>query len=359
MPIFMDRHDLPDVVTAEHVAGIHQADLEIEHEFGCKGLTYWFDDNRNAGFCLIEAPNKEALVDMHNKAHGGIPTKIIEVDDRLVDSFLGRLKDPQVTEDSDFKFVDSAFRTLMVINSIDKNEESYQSIDADLSDSIKNIKKIIQSFDGNIVKMNNQSLLVSFSSVVKAVHCAIKLSIKKSSSSNKIKIGLNAGQPVDKGEKLFEETILLAKRLCKVVKGDVIVSSKVMQLYIDSSVKDSSKLKILASLNPEEEIFLSQFIDYIEKNYTNPLLKVEDLNKALGKSNSQLYRKLIDLTGKSPSNFLKELRLFKALDLIKNQKGNISQIAFETGFNSLSYFSKCFQKLYGILPSEYQKSVLD
>jgi len=255
MPIFMDRHDLPDVVTAEHVAGIHQADLEIEHEFGCKGLTYWFDDNRNAGFCLIEAPNKEALVDMHNKAHGGIPTKIIEVDDRLVDSFLGRLKDPQVTEDSDFKFVDSAFRTLMVINSIDKNQESYQSIDADLSDSIKKIKKIIQSFDGNIVKMNNQSLLVSFSSVVKAVHCAIKLSNKNSSSSNKIKIGLNAGQPVDKSEKLFEETILLAKRLCKVVKGDVIVSSKVMQLYMDSSVKDSSKLKILASLNPKRKFF--------------------------------------------------------------------------------------------------------
>ena len=59
MPIYMDRHDLNDAITAEHVANIHQEDLKIEHEFGCKGLTYWFDDHRKTAFCLIKAPNKE------------------------------------------------------------------------------------------------------------------------------------------------------------------------------------------------------------------------------------------------------------------------------------------------------------
>ena len=53
----MDRHDLPESVNAEHVAHIHQEDLKIEHEFGCKGLTYWFDDKRKTAFCLINAPN--------------------------------------------------------------------------------------------------------------------------------------------------------------------------------------------------------------------------------------------------------------------------------------------------------------
>ena len=43
MPIFMDRHNVSDEVTAEHVAQLHQADLKIQHQFNCKGLTYWFD----------------------------------------------------------------------------------------------------------------------------------------------------------------------------------------------------------------------------------------------------------------------------------------------------------------------------
>ena len=59
MPLYMDRHDLDDTVNAEHVAQIHQEDLKIEHEFGCKGLTYWFDQDRRTAFCLIKAPSKK------------------------------------------------------------------------------------------------------------------------------------------------------------------------------------------------------------------------------------------------------------------------------------------------------------
>jgi hypothetical protein len=46
MPIFMDRHDVSEEVTAVHVAKLHQEDLKIEHKFNCKGLTYWFDEKR-------------------------------------------------------------------------------------------------------------------------------------------------------------------------------------------------------------------------------------------------------------------------------------------------------------------------
>ena len=61
MPIFMDRHDLSETVTAEHVAQIHQEDLKVEHKFGCKGLTYWFDSERKTAFCLIQAPDKNSI----------------------------------------------------------------------------------------------------------------------------------------------------------------------------------------------------------------------------------------------------------------------------------------------------------
>ena len=59
---------------------------------------------------------------------------------------------------------------------------------------------------------------------------------------------------------------------------------------------------------------------------------------------------------KSPNTFLKEYRLNKALGLLNRKKGNVSEIAFEAGFNSLSYFSKCFQKRYKLLPSDYLSS---
>ena len=80
MPIYLDRHDAPDHVTAEHVAEMHIADLACQDQFGCKGFTYWFDEKRHAGFCLIEAPNREAIEKMHDHAHGDIPAQIIEVE---------------------------------------------------------------------------------------------------------------------------------------------------------------------------------------------------------------------------------------------------------------------------------------
>jgi AraC-like DNA-binding protein len=77
-----------------------------------------------------------------------------------------------------------------------------------------------------------------------------------------------------------------------------------------------------------------------------------------GMSKAQLYRKITDLTGYSPNNFIREIRLRNALKLIEAHKGNISEIAFESGFNNPSYFSKCFFKKFGILPSEYASSIM-
>ncbi len=77
----MDFHELPEGVTAAHVAEMHQADLKIEHKYNCRGLTYWCDERRQTAFCLMEAPNEQAVVDFHRKAHGAVPQRIIEVDE--------------------------------------------------------------------------------------------------------------------------------------------------------------------------------------------------------------------------------------------------------------------------------------
>jgi AraC-like DNA-binding protein len=61
--------------------------------------------------------------------------------------------------------------------------------------------------------------------------------------------------------------------------------------------------------------------------------------------------------GKSPNTFLKQYRLRKALELMEKKSNTLSEIAYDSGFNSLSYFSKCFVKQYSILPSKYQQKI--
>ena len=103
MPIFMDRHDVSETVTAENVAQLHQADLKIQDQFGCRGLTYWFDEKRKTAFCLIEAADAQAIHEMHSQAHGQVPHSIIEVDASIVESFLGRIEDPEKAKRHDIK----------------------------------------------------------------------------------------------------------------------------------------------------------------------------------------------------------------------------------------------------------------
>ena len=68
-------------------------------------------------------------------------------------------------------------------------------------------------------------------------------------------------------------------------------------------------------------------------------------------------KSMISLTGISPNTFIKDYRLNRALNLFNSKKGNISEIAFETGFSSPSYFTKCFQTKFGLKPSDYLETM--
>lgn len=357
MSIYMDRHDVSEVVTAEHVAQLHQEDLKVEHKYGCKGLTYWFDEKRRTAFCLIEAPNEQSVREMHKEAHGEIPHQIIEVDANLVESFLGRIEDPKKSRSTELNIInDPAFRTIMVVE-----YEMHSLLKSSLIKSVNQIlTKTVGDFNGRIVRQYNDYFLISFDSVSKAVQCSLevqskyKTMIKKNENNNlKLKIGLSAGLPVTEKASIFEDTVKLAERICSIEQADIVVSSDVKDLYKSENLNVFIDDTLVFALTPSDEKFLNLLLDYTEEFWKNTELKVDDFSKHLGYSKSQLYRKMVSLTNKSPNTFLKEYRLSKALRLLNNKKGNVSEIAFETGFNSLSYFSKCFQKRYNLLPSDY------
>lgn len=368
MPIYMDRHDVSETVTAEYVALLHQEDLKIQDQFGCRALTYWFDEKRKTTFCLIEAPDAKAIHKMHAKAHGQVPHRILEVDASIVESFLGRIEDPEKAKNTRLNIInDPAFRTIMVISL--KRLSLKQEGSVQLKSSVNNfnnaILSLLNDYDGIPVKQTENHFLNSFKSVSNAIHAAFKIQLLFKDFRNEIKndkiilkIGLSAGVPITEKRLLFEDSIKLADRMCKMIRGEIIVSSEVKELYNSENLNALREGKNIYFLTHKDEKFLNSLIDYTESVWRDTNLKVADFTKPLGCSKSQLYRKMILLSDKSPNSFINEYRLDEALTLLNNNTGNISEIAFETGFNSPSYFSKCFQKKYGLSPSEYLSAKL-
>jgi AraC-like DNA-binding protein len=216
---------------------------------------------------------------------------------------------------------------------------------------------------GSKVRYSGNNLLFSFSSVDQVAICAAKI-IEVISENNltvqnesAIRIGLSAGVPLVKSQEIFGEAVQLAWRLTKVAgKAPIIASSQFRDLFRKAGINAKSLDDQISTLTPSEEKFLNELMDLIEKEWNNPSLDVRSLVQQTATSKSQLYRKTIALTGFTPKDFIKEYKLQKARDYMDSAFGNISQIAFESGFSSPSYFSKVFQKRFGISPSEYMNT---
>ena len=102
------------------------------------------------------------------------------------------------------------------------------------------------------------------------------------------------------------------------------------------------------------DAFLRKFAEQIEAVYADPEYNVEKLSETLGLSRGHLHRKIKELTGTAPVEFLRTYRLNKATQLLRQNAYTVSEVAYRTGFSSPAYFSKCFKAVYGVTPTEYQ-----
>ncbi len=103
-----------------------------------------------------------------------------------------------------------------------------------------------------------------------------------------------------------------------------------------------------------DDAFLRKFAEQIEAVYADPEYNVEKLSETLGLSRGHLHRKIKELTGTTPVEFLRTYRLNKATQLLRQNAYTVSEVAYRTGFSSPAYFSKCFKAVYGVTPTEYQ-----
>jgi len=147
--------------------------------------------------------------------------------------------------------------------------------------------------------------------------------------------------------KPFDPNILKAQ-----VKGLLNVRAKLRDAFGKKITLQPTEVEITSL----EGDFISSAIKIVEENLSNEDLNRDFLAQALAVSPSSLYRKLKGLTGLNTNAFIRSIRLKRAAQMMQRTDYNISEIAYQVGFNDLKYFRKSFKKQFGLSPSQFLKS---
>jgi len=129
---------------------------------------------------------------------------------------------------------------------------------------------------------------------------------------------------------------------------------------IDTRKKLREKFSKELVVNPSDitttsadEKFLIKALKAVEDNMSRDEFGTDEFCFTVNMSRANVHRKLKALTGQSTTEFIRTIRLKRAAQLLLQKTGSVSEIAYETGFNNLSYFTRCFKEVYGVIPSEY------
>jgi transcriptional regulator GlxA family with amidase domain len=141
------------------------------------------------------------------------------------------------------------------------------------------------------------------------------------------------------------------------------LASRIKQLLKqEKQLKQKLRIETLTTPKPVEtlissdEKFLSEITNIIEDRIADPHLNVNSLSTLSGNSSKQIYRKIKQLTGMSPVEYIRSIRIKKAAMYLSQSKFSVSEVMYMVGFSSSSYFSKCFQAEFGKAPKEYTES---
>jgi AraC-like DNA-binding protein len=217
------------------------------------------------------------------------------------------------------------------------------------------IRKNLRQHGGREAEHGGNGFIISFSSAAKAVACALAIQkeMKEAHADTfRFTMAVSAGEPVQKSNQLFGDTIKLADNMCSIAGNfQIAISSAVKELAAKDFFQNKNASFLI--LPPNDENFLELLFNKLEEHCQDTEFDIGNYCHETAMSTSQLYRKTISLTGLSPNLLLKEFRLERAKERMKKQRYNIAQITFDSGFTSPSYFTKCFKKKYGMLPMAY------
>ncbi|TRZ45792.1 nickel-binding protein [Robertkochia solimangrovi] len=366
MPLFMDLHHVEQVKPVE-VAEAHLLDLKIQQHYNCNAMTYWMDQSRGKVFCLIEAPDRESVIKLHSDSHGLVPHDIIEVDESLVQGFLGRLNDPTVFEmrNGAKVFEDSAYRFLLVVHLepqvLMENRTDKETALNTYNEFHRLFSEIAHGTGGTIAPGSSEYKVISFKHPKCAVHAAELLGDRIGNFSENVtyRIVLHGGEPVEGSRLMFGSSIEAAENLYYYNGDSCLIASN---LFLDEAGGDDLK-SVLEEMNfcfPDisEEKFFHKLMKCIREHIDDPEFTVQELSLMMYMSTSKLYRRCKQLSGLSPNNLIRDIRLEFARRKLESCEDNIASVLFGHGFNSPSYFTKCFHSRFGISPRAYKNALV-
>ena len=175
----------------------------------------------------------------------------------------------------------------------------------------------------------------------------------KSEDTDKI-LGLNIGAD-DYITKPFSATYL------KTRIASLLRQRKSLQEIYMAKLTEGKEIAVAEALTPSQpqitpydEQFMQKVMEFIEEQMDNAELTIDEFAEHLMLSRTIFYRKLKSIIGLTPVDFIREVRIKRAAQLIDSGEYNFSQVAYMTGFNDPKYFSKCFKKQMGVTPTEYK-----
>jgi Nickel responsive protein SCO4226-like/Adenylate and Guanylate cyclase catalytic domain len=250
MPLFMDRHDLPGAKAAD-LAAAHIRDLQVQDDFEVRFVTYWFEEEAGSGFCLVEAPHKDAVEAAHRAAHGMVPSQVIEVDQAAVRGFFGRLNSHPPGE----PYVESAFRAILFTDMVDSTRLTQQLGDLAARQLLREHDSIVRSalarFGGSEVKHTGDGIMGAFDSAFQAVGAAMQIQRALHERDDgepgqlHVRIGVAAGEPVTEEDDLFGAAVQQAARLCACAEpGCIAVSAAVHDLCRGKAIRFADRGRV-------------------------------------------------------------------------------------------------------------------
>jgi len=196
-------------------------------------------------------------------------------------------------------------------------------------------------------KMDGYEFCRKIKEDLRVSHVPVILLTAKSSDESRYS-GIEAGAD-DYISKPFNIDILKLK-IAKIIEKQKNFQNKFKKKVVDISLSDMEIVSM-------DEKFVQKAVSIVEKNMSNPDFLVEDLYKEMGMSRIYFYKKILALTDKTPSEFIRFIRLKRAADLLEKSQLFVNEVAYQVGFNEPKYFRKYFKEEFGVTPNEYKKKV--
>jgi len=340
----------------KELVGMHHGEIKVESDIG-KGTI--FTVVLPAGKELFN-PEDFVIVD---ETEENERETIIKMDE---EGFYGHISEPEgdISVIEDEVILEEEAKPLLLLVEDNKDMRHYirSNISVDFfmteaTDGEQGYKKAIERVPDLIIsdvmmpKMDGMELCNKLKTDERTSHIPVILLTAKASMEDRLE-GLETGaddfltKPFDLQELIVRINNLILQR--KRLQEKFLQNARQLGLSQVLNLPESG-------FNSTDQKFLNRAVEIVNSRMDDEEFSVEVFRKEMALGRTQLHKKFKSLLGQSPSVFIRTLRLNRAAELLKANKGSISEIAFEVGFNNLSYFSKCFQERFGVLPSEFSK----